>query len=90
MTGPEPSHEARLLTVHDDPAAVAAALRPDNTAEMRTEVDGDRVRTRIDREGASGLRRTVDDYLVNLRVAKRILAAAEGSSADEPTETHDT
>ncbi|MFB6171353.1 MAG: KEOPS complex subunit Pcc1 [Haloarculaceae archaeon] len=63
---------ATIRTTHDRPGVVAAALRPDNTAEMTTEVAGDRVVTTIERETASGLRSTVDDYVVNLTVAAQL------------------
>lgn len=63
---------ATLRTSHDHPCLVAAALRPDNTAEMTTEVVEGRVVTTIEREDAAGLRSTVDDYVVNLSVADRL------------------
>lgn len=63
---------ATLRTTHARPEVVAAALRPDNTAEMTTEVEGDRVVTTIERETTSGLRSTVDDYVVNLTVAAQL------------------
>jgi tRNA threonylcarbamoyladenosine modification (KEOPS) complex Pcc1 subunit len=63
---------ATIRTTHDSPEVVAAAVRPDNTAEMTTAVEGDRVVTTIERETASGLRATVDDYVVNLAVAAQL------------------
>jgi len=51
---------------------VAAAVRPDNTAEMTTRVEGDAVVTTIERDSTSGLQSTVDDYVVNLRVAAQL------------------
>jgi tRNA threonylcarbamoyladenosine modification (KEOPS) complex Pcc1 subunit len=63
---------ATITTTHDDPALVAAALAPDNTSEMHTEVDGGRVVTRIERESTSGLQSTVDDYVVNVSVATEV------------------
>lgn len=63
---------ATIQTTHDWPEVVAAALRPDNTAEMTTAVEDDRVVTTIERETASGLRSTVDDYVVNLTVAAQL------------------
>ncbi|WP_231754679.1 hypothetical protein, partial [Halapricum sp. CBA1109] len=41
---------ARITTRHDDPEVVAAALAPDNTDEMTTRVEGDRVVTTVDRD----------------------------------------
>lgn len=76
---------ATIRTTHDDPAIVAAAVTPDNTAEMATRVEGDRVVTEIERETTGGLTSTVDDYVVNLSVAERAAAAA-GPAPD--TEQH--
>ena len=65
---------ARIETAHDDPTVVAAAIAPDNTADVDTEaVESDGVvRTRIRRETTGGLQSTVDDYVVNLIVAGRL------------------
>ena len=62
---------AEIRTEHDHPEAVAAALRPDNTAQMRTRTEPGAVVTTIERETTGGLRSTVDDYVVNLDVAER-------------------
>ena len=51
---------------------VAAALEPDNTAEMTTRVDGATVETTIARETTGGLRTTTDDYVTNLQVAQQL------------------
>ena len=70
---------ALFETRHPDPAAaaaVAAALRPDNTSEIRTGADGSTVRTRIERERTGGLQASADDYLVNLAVATTVVADA--------------
>jgi len=67
---------ATVETTHDDAATIAAAIAPDNTSEMETTVDGDRVRTRIERETTSGLQSTVDDYVVNVDVAQRVVQTA--------------
>jgi hypothetical protein len=66
---------AEIETTHGDAEtarAVAAALRPDNTPEVDTRVDGDRVVTTIERETTGGLQSTVDDYVVNCTVATRL------------------
>ncbi|MDR5674299.1 Subunit of KEOPS complex [Halalkaliarchaeum sp. AArc-CO] len=94
---------ARIETAHDDPTAVAAAVAPDNTADVDTEaVESDGVvRTRIRRETTGGLQSTVDDYVVNLIVAERLSGIAadhadalgyDGNSTDRRTrhETDDT
>ncbi len=61
--------KATIRTRHDQPAVVAAAIKPDNTSEMATTVDGELVVTVIERETARGLRTTIDDYVSNLTVA---------------------
>ena len=71
---------ATIETTHDDAALVAAALAPDNTSEMETTTEGDRVVTRIERDSTSGLQSTVDDYAVNVGVAERIAQTANHTS----------
>ncbi|MFD1587288.1 KEOPS complex subunit Pcc1 [Halorientalis brevis] len=69
------TRRATITTTHGDDeraARVAAALRPDNTDEMETTADGETVRTTIEREGTGGLHATVDDYVVNLRIADQL------------------
>jgi hypothetical protein len=85
MTGPDDGagdglKRTTVRTRHDDPAVVAAAVRPDNTDAMRTTVGGDdgHVLTRIERPTTGGLRSTVDDYVVNCRVAETVAAIARG------------
>ena len=58
-----------VRTTHEHAAAVVAALEPDNTTEMETTVDGERVETTIARETTGGLHSSVDDYVRNLIVA---------------------
>ena len=76
---------ATIRTTHDDPDLVARALRPDNTDEMETTVDGDAVVTRIGRETTGGLHSTVDDYVVNLAVATTIVQHANRQMDDPST-----
>lgn len=80
----------RVVTVrtrHDRPDLVAEAVRPDNTTEMDTDVRCGRVVTRIERETTAGVHSTVDDYLVNLDVATRVLSVASTVSSVEPAGT---
>jgi hypothetical protein len=77
---------ARLRTDSADGEIVAAALEPDNTAEMSTTVEGDTIETTLERERTGGLRSTVDDYVVNLSVAERIVRIAN----DYDTQHNDT
>ncbi|WP_207590259.1 KEOPS complex subunit Pcc1 [Halomontanus rarus] len=71
------TRRATIRTTHDDPELVAAAIAPDNTAEMETTVDGNAVRTRIERETTGGLHATVDDYVVNVDVATTVVQHAD-------------
>jgi hypothetical protein len=66
------SRTVTIRTEHDDPEVVAAALVPDNTAEMDTRIEGSSIVTTIERDSTGGLRTTVDDYVTNLTVAQTI------------------
>lgn len=73
---------ATIRTAVSDPETVAASLRPDNTESMTTTVersaDGStRVVTTIERDSTSGLRSTLDDYVVNCAVADEVVQLAE-------------
>jgi len=63
---------AEIRTTHDSPERVAHAVRPDNTDEMTTRVEGDAVVTTVERGSTGGLQATVDDYVVNIRVAAQL------------------
>lgn len=76
------TRRATIRTVVDDPEAIAAAIRPDNTASMTTTVERDpdgtaAVVTTIERGTTGGLRSTADDYVVNLAVATDVAQLAE-------------
>ncbi|WP_418280389.1 KEOPS complex subunit Pcc1 [Halorubrum sp. DTA98] len=64
---------ATVRTTHADAELVAAALGPDDTDSMVTRVDGDAIECTVERETTGGLRSTVDDYVVNLQVADRVI-----------------
>jgi tRNA threonylcarbamoyladenosine modification (KEOPS) complex Pcc1 subunit len=66
------SHEVTIRTEHDEAEIVAAALIPDNTAEMDTRVEEHTIVTTIERDSTGGLRTTADDYVTNLAVAQTI------------------
>lgn len=76
---------AHVRTRSVAPERVAAALAPDNTPEMSTDIDGDVVTTSLERETVGGLRATLDDYAVNLSVAERVVQAAQGGTNDTDT-----
>lgn len=81
---------ARLRTDSAAAGIVAAALEPDNTTEMETTVAGDTIETTLERDRVGGLRSTVDDYVVNLTVAERIVRIAnEHDEADDDRTDND-
>lgn len=91
----EATRRARIVTDHGDgeeATRIANALRPDNTAEMTTTVDGATVETTIARPTTGGLRSTADDYVVNLQVATRLADGTETPATDarDTDDTHDT
>jgi hypothetical protein len=70
------TRRAAIETAHADAAAaavVAQAVRPDNTDAMNTDTDGDVVTTTIERGTTGGLNSSVDDYVVNVDVADRLI-----------------
>jgi hypothetical protein len=97
MTGADERSEratrrATLRTTHADAAAVARALAPDNTSEMDTHVEGERVVTTVERGTTGGLRATVDDYVTNLQVADGLHTDAqteERTHTDTNTDTNE-
>ena len=62
---------ARIALEDDDPRALAAALSPDNMEGMRTVVEGGVV-TYFEAERIGSLILSVDDYLMNAKVAKDV------------------
>lgn len=66
----------------DDAATVAAAIKPDDTDQIDTRVEDGKLVAIIERDSTSGLRSTVDDYVVNLDVAAQV--------ADHTNFNHDT
>ncbi|MHC1580017.1 MAG: KEOPS complex subunit Pcc1 [Candidatus Alkanophagales archaeon] len=63
---------ARIALEDDDPRALAAALSPDNMEGMRTVVEGGVVVTYFEAERIGSLILSVDDYLMNAKVAKDV------------------
>ncbi|PSQ55098.1 hypothetical protein BRD22_10530 [Halobacteriales archaeon SW_8_68_21] len=75
---------ATVRTTHADAATVAAALGPDETDSIRTRVDGDAVACTVTRPTAGGIQSTLDDHLVNLRVADRVIERGRAHTSTEP------
>lgn len=70
------TRQATIRTAVDHPAETASALRPDNTAEMRTWIEDGAVVAEIERDSTGGLRSSLDDYVVNLSVAVEVAQLA--------------
>lgn len=81
---------ATVETPHGAADIVAAAIAPDNTDEIRTTVDGGVVRTTVERPTTGGLASSVDDYVVNLDVADRVLSAIDRHTDTPDSEHSDT
>ena len=82
----------RIETDTPAPAAVAAALAPDNTAAVDTQVVDGTVVTTIERSALGSLAATVDDYIVSLQVATAVVTIAANSQNAVDTsnpETHE-
>ena len=90
------ARSATIRTELDDAEILAASVRPDNTPEIDTRVEGNddgvhTIVTTVERETTGGLRTTVDDYVVNLAVAQKVVqianrhasANADGARADQ-------
>ncbi len=75
MSQPDPDVTRTLVvrTTHDDSKAIAASVRPDNTDEMATDLNGQEIETEMTRETTGGLHSTADDYVVNLHVAAQCM-----------------
>ena len=87
------SRRVRIETDHGDHETalrLARALRPDNTAEMDTRVEGARLVTTIDRERTGSLQSTADDYVVNLQTGTRVVTADEETGDTDRTHNHNT
>lgn len=64
-----------IETEHKEAQKIALAVAPDNTEEMGTLVEEERVVTRIEREDVESAGATADDYLRNLVVADELFDA---------------
>lgn len=64
--------EGEIRTRHRQPENVAAALRPDNLSSMHTMPEVDEVVCWIRGNSLRSVIASVDDYLMNLRVAEEL------------------
>jgi len=62
--------DGTIITTHRHPACVAAAIRPDNLASMKTSETKNGVETRISGTQLRSVIASVDDYLTNLGIAE--------------------
>ena len=81
--GPITAARATLHVRVSTPEAVAAAVRPDDTPEIRTRVEGPAVVCTIERDSVGGLAATVDDAVVNLRVAAKTAQLSDSTTVDD-------
>jgi hypothetical protein len=58
----------------------ARSLEPDNLPNMQMQADDDRLCLQFSTEKIGTLLSTVDDILMNLKIAEEIAASAEGST----------
>lgn len=94
MTGEVGSRSATVRSRFADAETaeiLARSVRPDNTPEIDTRVEtsgdeGATVVTTVARETTGGLQSTLDDYVVNLTVADKIVQLANQQQTDNTTE----
>lgn len=88
------TRESVIETRHADARAartVARAIEPDNTDDVVTESAGATVRTTITRPTTGGLQSSVDDYVVNVRVANSVIGHVRGDAGDaDPVRADDS
>ncbi len=73
-----------IRTDHAEAETVAAAIRPDNTAEVDTSVEDGTVVTTIERESLGGLRATAADYWRALSVADETVRLVRATDEVDP------
>ncbi|MFB6109651.1 MAG: KEOPS complex subunit Pcc1 [Halodesulfurarchaeum sp.] len=81
------TREATIRSSIPNAAVIAAAVTPDNTEAMQTQVEDDEIATTIERGSTSGLRSTADDYVRNLTVA---IEVAETANRHAGTTEHES
>ena len=63
----------KIVTPHKRPHIIMEAIRPDNTQNMRTTCKNGELITEFEIDGIGTLIATVDDYLLNLKIAEEIV-----------------
>ncbi len=69
--------KAKLAFEGDDAGVVAQSLEPDNLPEMRLRVEGDLMCLEFCVEKVGTLLSTVDDFLMNIKIAEETLVSSE-------------
>ncbi len=62
----------RIITTHKKPYVIADAIKPDNTRNMSTACGNESITTEFMLEEIGTLIATVDDYLLNLKIAEEM------------------
>lgn len=65
---------ARMVVEAEDPRLLERAIAADNTGYVRTHVEGGRLVALVEADSTGSLLATLDDLLVNLKVADQILS----------------
>ncbi len=65
--------EAQFITEHNSSEKIAKSIIPDNTGDIETKIENQKIKTHIKRENIGSLRSTCDDYIKNLIVASKII-----------------
>lgn len=74
--------EATVRVTVRHPSVVADAVRADDTEQLDTRVEDGTIVSTVRRPTVGGLRSTVDDLIVNLRVADTVAQLPDHDSTD--------
>jgi hypothetical protein len=68
----------KIVTPHKRYHIIMEAIRPDNTQNMRTTSKNGEIITEFEIDGIGTLIATIDDYLLNLKIAEEIASDDDG------------
>ena len=69
--------QARLIFLGREAESVARAIEPDNLPNMSQQIDADRLCLQFSTEKIGTLLSTVDDLLMNIKIAEETLSCTE-------------
>ncbi|MEI8003016.1 MAG: KEOPS complex subunit Pcc1 [Methanothrix sp.] len=69
--------QARLIFLGKKAESVARAIEPDNLPNMSQQIDADRLCLQFSTEKIGTLLSTVDDLLMNIKIAEETLSCTE-------------